>query len=333
MSKFSYFCGFIILFQAALIGDINKELNNFFDSFGASANVSSADVYQGQKAGYATGGSVTVRNRVLTSKVATVNLPKIDAGCGGIDLYAGGFSFINNEKLVENLKSIAASSIGYAFFLGIETVSPQISNQLKTLQSWSNIINGMGINSCETAAQLVGSVWPRNEIASQHICKSFGNQQGINMSYLQPKYCNTKEERNTVIKDVNEKYPNLLQGNYNLAWKAIQQQSAFAGQTDLAELLMTITGTVVSVDGKSKILPSRITNQSFLKSLLEGGEGSIYRCDSHKQCLTVKEESIIFSGGNSWTGKVQKNLITIQEKILNDEELSSSDYKSSEYGG
>ena len=325
MSKFSHFCILVILFQATLDGDINKELNKFFDSFGASANVSSADVYQGQKAGYGTGGSLTIRNRVLTSKIATINLPKIDAGCGGIDLYAGGFSFISDQKLVENLKNIAAASAGYAFFLGIETVSPQISNQLKTLQSWANTINGMGINSCEIASQLVGSVWPRNEIASQHICKSFGNQQGLNMSYLQPKYCSTKKEAETVFKEVNEKHPNLLQGDYNLAWKAIQQQSAFSGQTDLAELLMTITGTVVSKDGEKKFFPSRITNQSFLKSLLEGGEGFIYRCENRKQCLTVREDNIIFSAENSWTGKVQSNLISIQGKILNEEELSNSE--------
>ena len=90
------------LFQFGIHADLKKDLNEFFDSFGASTNVSSAEVYEGQKAGYATGGSVTVRNRLLNSKILTVNLPKINAGCGGIDIYAGGMSFVSSEKLIEN---------------------------------------------------------------------------------------------------------------------------------------------------------------------------------------------------------------------------------------
>jgi conjugative transfer pilus assembly protein TraH len=326
MGKTALLLAIASMFPTVIYPDLNKDLNEFFNSFGASANVSSADIYQGQKAGYGTGGGLTVKNRVLNSKVATVNMPKIDAGCGGIDIYAGGFSFISSEKLVENLKSIAASSMGYAFLLGVETVSPQIANQMKTLQSWANTINGMSINSCETAAQLVGSVWPKNEIASQHICRSIGSQQGSHMNYLQSRHqCSSNEKRLEMQKTSKEKYPSLLYGDYNLAWKAIQQQPLLGNQPDLAELFMTITGTVLVKEGEQnpKIYPSKITNEAFLRVLLEGGTGEIYKCSNQKQCLTISEEKLTISLENSWMGKVQKILLSIQEKILADEELSA----------
>lgn len=314
--------------KVSLWSDLNGDLNKFFDSFGSSSNVSSADIYNGQKAGYATGGSVTVRNRVMNSKIVTVNPPRIDAGCGGIDIYAGGFSFINSQNLVQNLKSVGSASLGYAFLLGIETVSPQMANNIKQLQSWANTINGLGINSCETAAQLVGSVWPANEMASQHICRTMGSQSGDGQSYTERRHkCASRSAASDSKKD--NKNNDLLYGDYNLAWKAIQQQSFLFNQKDLAELFMSITGTVIfrEIDDEQQvvILPSRITDESILKAVLEGGTCMIYKCDDTKQCLTVKESTITQSTENSWIGKVQKALIGIQEKILDDEELSDAE--------
>lgn len=326
MNKLYYFVAFTTLFHFNLYADLNKDLNKFFDSFGASANVSSAAVYEGQKAGYGTGGSVTVRNRVLNSKIATIELPKVNAGCGGIDIYAGGFSFINSEKLVDNLKNIAASSVGFAFMLGIETVSPQISNQMKNLQSWANDINSMGINSCENAARLVGSVWPQNDIADQHICRTMGTRKGIDSSYVESRHqCNIEENKKFATQKVKQDFPNILYGDYNLAWKAIEQQSLLSSQNDLAELFMTITGTIIEVDRKKTFFPSRIGNELFLKVLLEGGTGTIYRCDNSKQCLVIKEDNLTISPENSWVGKVQAILIEIQNKIINDEELEEKE--------
>ena len=317
------------MFPCLLCADIKQDMEDFYNSFGVSSNVSSADVYQGQKAGYATGGSASIRNPVLRSKIATVNLPKIDAGCGGIDLYAGGFSFINNERLIENLKSIAASSAGYAFFLGVESFSPLIANQMKTLQGWSNTINGMSINSCETAAQLVGSVWPKNDVASQHICSTIGTQDGIFTGHIKARHQCATGGRQEVKGIAENKYPNLLYGNYNLAWKAIQQQELLAGRTDLAQLLMTITGTIIvkEVDGKQiyQILPSQMANESFLKVLLEGGSCKIYKCDNEKQCLTVTESVLNIAPETSVMGKVKTALIGIQDKILIDEELAANE--------
>lgn len=320
------------VFSGCLHADIKKDMEDFYNSFGVSSNVNSADVYQGQKAGYATGGSVSVRNPILRSNIATVNLPRIDAGCGGIDIYAGGLSFINSERLKENLKSIAASSGSYAFFLGVESFSPLIANQMKTLQGWSNTINGMSINSCETAAQLVGSVWPKSEMASHHICKTMGTQKGAFKSYVETKHqCATAAGLQESREAARLAHPNLLFGSYNLAWKAIQQQELLAGRTDLAQLLMTITGTIIvkDIDGKQsyQIFPSHMTNESFLKVLLEGGKCKMYKCDNDKQCLTITESPLDIAQESSVMGRVRKALIGIQEKIVADEEISPEELK------
>ncbi len=122
--------GIVLAIPFIAWGDLNTHLNAFFDSFGSVANVNSAEIYEGQKAGYATGGGISVRNRVMNSKLGNVQLPEINAGCGGIDIYTGGFSFIKSDELINTLKSIGSNAKGYAFLLGLETVSPQIANNI-----------------------------------------------------------------------------------------------------------------------------------------------------------------------------------------------------------
>lgn len=316
----------IIFPTVHLSGDLNRKLNDFYNSFGSSVNVSSADVYNGQKAGYATGGGVTIKNRVINSKLAHIDLPKIDAGCGGIDIYAGGLSFINSDELINTLKLIGSNAKGYAFLLGMETVSPQITNTIKQLQSWANTINGIGINSCETAAQLVGSVWPRDTMASQHICRTVGGQNNMFSDYISGRHqCGIPQNAEHANYAAREKYPEMLIQEYNLAWNAIQKQSSFKSDQEFAELLMTLLGTVIvrKNGDKSETLfyPSRIKDESFLRTIIEGGNASIYKCKDTKQCLIIAESPITLDSSLSWLGKVRSKLIEIQSKIINDTEL------------
>lgn len=55
--------------------------------------------YQTQAAGYAALGSVYARNQVRTIRLAHVDVPGMRSGCGGIDLFAGGFPSSNRIRL------------------------------------------------------------------------------------------------------------------------------------------------------------------------------------------------------------------------------------------
>ena len=109
----------MMLFPILIYADLNNELNKFFNQFGVSSHVDSAEIYNGQKAGYMTGGGFVTRNRVVNTQVASVNLPRFDAGCGGIDIFAGGFSFINHEQLIQTMKNIAGDAVGGAKHQGV----------------------------------------------------------------------------------------------------------------------------------------------------------------------------------------------------------------------
>lgn len=323
---------FLLLFPIVTFADLNKQLNNFFDEIGASANVSSADIYNGQKAGYATGGGVTIRNRVINSKVASINLPKFDAGCGGIDLFAGGFSFINEEQLVNALKGIGSSAVGYAFLLGLETVSPQVANTIKQLQTWSNNVNNMNINSCEMASSMVGSIWPKNTLASQQICRSVGGTSGKFSDWASARHkCSQQGEYDQQIKHVeqNPQYKDLLSDQYNIAWEATQKQGLFAGDQELAEFFVSLMGTVVVRKEEGTVIerfPPKIKDEKFIDHLMRGGDLTLYGCSSKDgKCLIVREKQVHIPHDQSWVGRIKQILDSIRVKIIEDKELDSKE--------
>ncbi|WP_172956781.1 conjugal transfer protein TraH, partial [Escherichia sp. MOD1-EC6096] len=63
--------------------DVNNDLNKFFNKLGFEGNATRAAVWQGQAAGYATGGNLFLRNQVNTLQIASFTPPHITAGCGG----------------------------------------------------------------------------------------------------------------------------------------------------------------------------------------------------------------------------------------------------------
>lgn len=253
-----------------------------------------------------------------------MTLPHVDAGCGGIDLYTGAFSYINSDELINTMKSIASSSSGYAFFLALETVSPQISNNIKYLQEMAMKANALNINSCETASQLVGAVWPKDTMASEHICKSMKSQKGQLADWVAGWHdCGNRGKRENIAEGKAEDslYKNLLFEEYNIAWEALKKQSLFSENKVRAEIFMTLMGTIVksrqeSGEFKPEYLPAKALDRNFLKAMIAGGETTYYECVDKERCLVVKEVPLSVSEERSWIGQIRKTLLSIQNKIL-----------------
>lgn len=318
-------CLSLLAAPVLLLGNIQRELEEFFDTLSSSSNVTSAEIYQGQKAGYATGGGATVRNRSTHTHPTVINMPHIDAGCGGIDIYTGSFSFINSDQLIQTLKSIGSSSISYAFLLGLETVSPQVANPIKQLQSWANTINAMSINSCEVASQLVGAVWPKDSVASEHICQSLGTHYGDFTDRVASRHqCSTRQDRKAQAKQGEEGYANIST-DYNTTWEALKKQGFLSKDAEVAEFFMTLMGTIIVTDGGIDLRPAKASEETFVKALLEGGSVSVYTCDNKDRCLVIKDATQTIDKKNSWGGRIEALLLSIQEKIVRDEELAQEE--------
>jgi len=321
----------ITLFSAAYPaskGDPEKQkqhvfnkLKAFFHKLESEAKADSPSAYKGQLAGHLTGGSGTLRNRVVDSKLAHVTLPSVRAGCGGIDLHMGGFSFISERELINALKSIGTNAASYSFLLALETLSPQVANNMKQLQTWANDINNLNINSCETGASLASAVWPRTQRSKELICTNMGTSTGLFRDAAMARHkCGSEPQKQTSKQEQREQMSaqktSILPECYNIAWEVLKRQQSLAKDPEMRELFMTLTGTVVTrlkdrtqgpqrnpfqSEGEEKGLIKKISQDSndpaaqevitfqskvrepgFLDRLLMGGRVKGYRCRDMK---------------------------------------------------
>ena len=330
-----FFLIFIAIFiKMAYAADINQDLNAYFNKLGFSSNVTGASAYHGQSAGFYSGGSVFTRNAVRDVQIIQMDLPSYRSGCGGIDLYAGGFSFIDSDKLVETLKDILNNAAAYSFTLAMETVTPEISNVMKYWYDVANIVNQANVNSCEAAEALVGGVWPKNRAAQARICEDVGMGTNFYSDWAAARQgCGVRGKFTKSMNrgKQNPYYKNMVIDSGNIVWKATQQIGFLKSNTQLAELFMSLSGTVMLYKNGSgdnaniehEQYPSIVDNNDILTALLYGGKAKIYQCDTTDPdgCLHPKENvEITISKDDAFSARVAKiltNIVTIKKiKII-----------------
>ncbi len=304
---------------------------------GFSNNETAPNAYQGQEAGYYSGGSLFARDSVRDAQIASIDLPSFRSGCGGIDLFTGGFSFINSQQLVDAMQNIINNSVGYAFNLALESTTPEIANVMKYINTLSSDINRANINSCETAAGLVGSAWPKTHVAQQQVCQDIGTNQGLFSDWASAREgCGTGGSMTSVLNNAknNPSYNSMLLASGNIAWKAIQQNDFLKSDTELAELFMSLSGTVIVQSGGSdtashqfKVLSSLATDAALLKALLHGGSAKIYACDTADAdgCLNPSIQSVSISQNDGLQTQVSNLLSDMTDKILSDTALTQEE--------
>jgi len=97
------------------------------------------------------GGSFIMRTPIQSANVVSFDPPRLDAGCGGVDLYLGSFTFINSQQLVTLFRQVAANAVGLAFKAAIDAISPSLGKLLTEFQTLLQKMNNLAKNSCNMA--------------------------------------------------------------------------------------------------------------------------------------------------------------------------------------
>ena len=115
----------------------------------------SADYFSGQKRGYATAGSFSARWSSGSDYLVSLTPPRFKAGCGGIDIFTGGASFLNADYLVDKLQSMMNSAPAVAFDLALNTMCEQCAKSLNTLEALSDRLNQLQFDDCKASKATV----------------------------------------------------------------------------------------------------------------------------------------------------------------------------------
>ncbi len=144
-----------------------------------SGLLSSADVSVTQPGNYNTearsafvAGGFTVHFPTDNFQLFNITPPSFNAGCSGISMFFGGFSFISGAQFSALVQNIMQAAIGYAIQLAIQTLCPACEAVLQVLQKAAQMANSLGNNTCRLAKSIV------NEGASMLGISSSGDDVG-----------------------------------------------------------------------------------------------------------------------------------------------------------
>lgn len=133
-------------------------MEDFYGSAGAAANVTAPSAIMTQNVVGFSGGGVTWRVPNRTLNPIQITPPSLKMGCGGIDAYLGGFSFVNKDAFVNALRNFGQAAVGYFFNLALHSIAPEIAITLDGINDIAQKINQFGANSCQMAKLAVDSV-------------------------------------------------------------------------------------------------------------------------------------------------------------------------------
>lgn len=301
---------------------IEEELQKTFEFFNSSANVSQGGAYQGQEGGYYTGGSLYVRHPTRTIYPVNFQLPMADAGCNGINLYTGAFSFINSQKLIETLKSIGSNASSYAFSLALKQMSPLIMTQIEEVQAKLSWANELSLNSCNAGKMLVNNAASLLEEANVGSC--IRRVQAENTDYFKAKTeCQTQAKINAKNSEAQQLGEPTI-SNLNIVWDAIQKNALLKDlDQEFKFLLLSLTGTIVfrTLDNhppRPLFYSSKLHSNELISGLASGTPFKCYSCDD-EGCLNIVEREIRLTPQKSFVGQIYAVLHAIEQKILEDE--------------
>lgn len=310
--------------------DVNQSMQDWFNDVGAYGNVTGANAYRGQTMNFYTGGSLYMRTPVRNYQIASISPPSFRAGCGGIDLFAGSFSFINKEQFVALLRNIGNNAVGAAFNLALCSMSPDLCDILKYLQDQASKMNNLNINSCQAAEGIVSAA---GSMLTDKTQEKEGKTAGANLNLFGDvfeswdewkKNSATAKSIRTAAKNSSQGYKELFEPG-NVVWRSLSRVSGVTDETK--ELLMSLTGTIIvtppgeNADEKAKwsYLPGgKLTFRQFVG---DGGSTSVnlpgLKCGvDTAECLTPTFSETAFTV-TPFSRQVRTRISAMRDKIIN----------------
>ena len=144
-----------VLGVVGMASSASAQTSDWTDEWFNSATVSGPSSFNAQKRGYATGGQLSGRLQMTTDNVFSVSPPRISSSCGGIDLFAGGISYLDPEYLVQKLENILQAAPAMAFSMALDNYCAPCKNIMHEMENMSSFLNSIQVNDCRLANQLV----------------------------------------------------------------------------------------------------------------------------------------------------------------------------------
>lgn len=291
-----YFVSSILMINSFPVeANVERQMERLF---GSMTNVTSPGTFETQRRGVIAGGSLVSRHKLMETNLISFVPPSAQAGCGGIDMFAGSLSYVNADQFVQLLRSVASNAKGYAFQLALSAMCEKCSQHIETLQKKVQQLNEYFGQSCQLAQGLVNDSLSAFDVKGQSNASLLGLSEGIGDVFTTWSASNGKNAYEQ-IQDHNAKaIKQQIIGN--LVWRALKRNEVenwfMLGDDALLEAIMSVTGSLIigalqpAEDnlGQAPKITKLPGQQLTLADLLLGGEVTLYQCDTYDETGCLK---------------------------------------------
>jgi conjugative transfer pilus assembly protein TraH len=293
----------VLLFPSSASSGLQDQLNAVF---GDLKNATSPTLYMGQRRGAIVGGSFYARSRIMRPNLINFTPPGFRAGCGGIDLFGGSFSFISMDQFIQLLRSIGQNAAGYAFQIALNAICGDCLEILSDLQKKIQEFNEFFGNSCQMAKYLVDNTAGPYIQAMGETVHDILTFKGIADDAFDARVKGDPIERLSSANTPEEK--KYVLGN--MIWRALKSSNVDmwfgSGDNQLLESIMSLTGSVIVQQADCSNKDSEGCNYKIVhlgkilkvQDLLTGGPVDVWKCDSYDtdECLHPSKIEINLEG-------------------------------------
>jgi len=126
--------------------------DDWIDNWIQQATNSGPNMFESQKRGYASAGSLSLRFNNERDYLVTAAPPRFRGGCGGIDMFMGSFSYLNADYLMKKLERIAEGGAAtFIYDIAMSVLSEPIQKSMKSLEALVDRLNQLQIDDCKAA--------------------------------------------------------------------------------------------------------------------------------------------------------------------------------------
>ncbi len=332
-TKLTSYC---LLLVSPFISNANiaSSMGDFFKG-SSYMNTTSGKVVHAQEANYITAGNAQIKTPSENIQIARIQLPSIQAGCGGINLFTGGFSFISKDEFVKIGKSIVQMAPAFGVNMALTYLDPAMKENLKELQDVIQKINEFNMSSCEAAEAILNGVSASfgDKESQQFMCKSYGTSINKFSDWLSSRdACSNTDTAMDMIDKADKagKNPSLVKQNRNITWYILKKDHMLSSDTQIDELIMSIVGTYIygpKLESGTPITPLNV--KDIEQAIMDGGKVDFYHCNdasdpTEDQCLTVTKQSVDIKVSDAFKTKVKNNIDALYSALINGESIDKN---------
>lgn len=232
---------------------LKEMLNQMFVSTSTSPQA-----FQTQRLMGISGGSMTIRSVAKSIDVIQIAFPRVDVGCGGIDMFFGSFSFVNGQQFEQLIRAIAAATVAMAIKAAIQGMCNPCAAIINEIETAIRELNSLAKNTCGIANAILDGSAPDKlaKIAERGRNIACGIVTAVSRSSDWSACENSTLAKNVYESDANKdsnlRKQNPMSGNIvyravkaNLESGNINTLQAFFSQTEIVQMIMSLYGTII----------------------------------------------------------------------------------------